>query len=44
MYKFLLIQYRMGKVTEEKLLSFVPRWITEKQAESILKDGEQAGT
>lgn len=36
MYQFIKIQYELGKLTEEQVLGFVPRWITEEQAEKII--------
>jgi hypothetical protein len=36
MYNFIKGQWIMGKITEEKVLSYVPRYITQEQAEEIL--------
>ena len=35
MFAFLRIQYILGNITREQLQSFVPRWITQQQAEEI---------
>lgn len=37
MYRFIRGQWILGKIQEEKLLSFVPRWITQEEAEEIMK-------
>lgn len=36
MYEFIKIQYKLGKLTAEQVRTFVPKWITEEQAEEIL--------
>lgn len=36
MYEFIRIQYRLGKITEEQVHSYAPRWITEEQAMEIV--------
>lgn len=36
MYNFIKIQYEMGKITEAKVRSFSPKWITAAQVEEIL--------
>lgn len=36
MYEFIRLQYIMHKITAEQVLSFVPRWITSEQANTIL--------
>lgn len=36
MFEFIRIQYEMGKLTEEQVRGFVPRWISEEQAEEII--------
>lgn len=36
MYEFIKIQFEMGKLTEEQVRGFAPRWITEAQAEEII--------
>lgn len=36
MYEFLRLQYRMGKIDADKLQTYVPRWITQAQADEIM--------
>lgn len=36
MYDFIKIQYEMGKIDKEKVLSYVPKWITAEEADSII--------
>ena len=36
MYDFLKLQYEMGKITAEKLHTYVPRWISEEQYQEII--------
>lgn len=36
MFEFIRIQYEMGKLSEEQVRGFVPRWISEEEAEEIL--------
>lgn len=36
MFKFLSLQYKLNKVTQEELHTMVPRWITEEQYNSII--------
>ena len=36
MYKFLKIQYNLGKITAEQLHTYVPKWITEAQYQEIV--------
>ncbi len=43
MYKFILLQYKMGRVSEAAIRSFVPKWITEQAAEAILAQGDLMG-
>lgn len=42
MFEFLKLQYQMGKIDADKLQSYVPRWITQEQADEItgVQDGE----
>lgn len=42
MFEFLKLQYQMGKIDAAKLQSYVPRWITQEQANEIMgvQDGE----
>lgn len=35
MYNFLSIQYRLGKLTDEQLAAFVPKYITAEQYKEI---------
>lgn len=35
MYDFIKIQYKMGNITKETVLSYVPKWITYEQAKEI---------
>lgn len=37
MYQFILLQYRMGKITKEQVFGFSPKYITEEQAMEIVK-------
>lgn len=39
MYDFIKIQYEMGKIDKEKVLSYVPKWITAEEADSIINSG-----
>lgn len=43
MFEFLKLQYRLGHVDADKLQSYVPRWITQEQANEIVgkQDGEK---
>lgn len=41
MYEFILLQYRMGRLTPAQVWRFVPKWITEEQAEQILAGEEE---
>lgn len=41
MYEFIKIQYEMGKLTDDQVRSFVPRWITKEQAEAIINQKHQ---
>ena len=36
MYDFICLQYAMGRITREKVLSYAPRWITEEQARNMI--------
>lgn len=36
MYEFIKIQYQLGKLTKDQLENFVPKWITQDQADEIL--------
>ena len=36
MFEFIRIQYVLGKITAEQVQAFIPRWITEEQAEEIV--------
>lgn len=38
MEQFIRYQYIMGMISKEDVLSFVPRFITKEQAESILNN------
>nr|DAQ30157.1 MAG TPA: hypothetical protein [Caudoviricetes sp.] len=42
MFEFLKLQYRMGKIDGSRLQSYVPRWISQEQADEIMgvQDGE----
>lgn len=35
MYEFIKLQYTMGNVTPEQVYGFVPKWITQEQADEI---------
>lgn len=37
MFEFIRIQYVLGNLTEEQVRAFVPLYLTEKQADEILK-------
>ena len=44
MFDFIKLQYQMGKITENQVRNFAPRWLTAEQANEILgesKSGEQ---
>lgn len=36
MYEFIRIQYAMGRITKEQVLSFAPKFITAEQAVEII--------
>lgn len=36
MYQFILNQWILGKIDADKVRSYVPKWITQEQAETIL--------
>ena len=36
MYQFILNQWILGKIDAEKVQSFVPKWITQEQADTII--------
>lgn len=36
MFEFIRIQYEMGRLSDEQVRGFAPRWITEEQAEEII--------
>lgn len=36
MYQFILNQWVLGKIDAEKVQSYVPKWITQEQAETII--------
>ncbi len=38
MYDFIKIQYKLGNITKEKVMSFVPMWISKEQANKILSN------
>lgn len=37
MYNFIKIQYQLGRISNIDVMKFVPRWITDEQAEFIIK-------
>ena len=38
MVGFVRIQFLLGKIDENKVLSYVPKWITAEEAETIIND------
>lgn len=38
MYEFIKLQYQMGRIDKNQVLSLVPKWITADQAETIIKE------
>lgn len=36
MYEFIRIQYKMGRITEDQVRAFAPRYITNEQAEEMI--------
>lgn len=36
MYEFIRLQYIMGRLTDEQVRGFAPRYITDEQAETII--------
>jgi len=36
MYDFVRIQYQLGKLTDEQVRAFAPRWLTVEQAEDVI--------
>lgn len=38
MYEFISIQYKMGRITDDQVRSFVPKYITEEQAKEIVSN------
>lgn len=41
MYKFIRIQYAMGRLTSEQVMGFAPQYITAEQADTII-NGDNA--
>lgn len=37
MFDFIRLQYKMGRIDSEKVRAYAPRFITEAQAEEILR-------
>lgn len=37
MYEFIRIQFAMGRIDYNQVLSFVPKWITAEQAKTIIE-------
>jgi len=40
MYEFILLQYRMHRLTAAQVRRFAPKWITAEQAEKIIANEE----
>ena len=36
MFEFIRIQYKLGRISSEKVCSYVPKWLTEEQAAEIV--------
>ena len=36
MYEFINIQFKKGNINEEKVLSYVPKYISEEEAQKII--------
>jgi hypothetical protein len=36
MYDFIKIQYEMGRIDRKKVLSYVPKWLSEEDANLII--------
>jgi len=36
LFDFIKLQYQMGKITENQVRNFAPRWLTAEQANEIL--------
>lgn len=41
MYDFIAVQFMLGKISADKVISYVPRWITAAEAEEITKTEEE---
>lgn len=39
MYNFIKIQFKLKKISEEQVKSFIGKWITEEQSSQIIKEG-----
>lgn len=37
MYKFILYQYQQGRLTEAQVNSYVPKWISQDEADKIIQ-------
>ena len=35
MFAFIALQYRMGRLTAQQVWAFVPKWLTQEQAEEL---------
>ena len=42
MLQFIKIQYKLGRISADKVLSYVPKWLTAEQAAEIIGGVEQA--
>lgn len=42
MLQFIKIQYKLGRISADKVRSYVPKWLTEEQAAEIIGGEEQA--
>lgn len=40
MFDFIKIQFTIGNITAEKVQSYVPRFITQQQADEIIRESE----
>ena len=39
MFEFIRLQYIMGKITAEQVHGFVPKYITQEEADTIVNEG-----
>lgn len=43
MYDFIRVQYELGRISADKVMSYAPRYITAEEAEKIVMEGKYNG-